>query len=393
MNRFRIPAGKIFLLFFGFFFAFIILEVSLRIYNPFGFRIKNDRIVLPANKVYRFQNKKLEKFDKEILIRKNSIGFRGEEPPKGKSFEDFLTFITIGGSTTECSLTSEGKTWTDLLGKDLKASFKKVWINNAGLDGHSTFGHIILMEDYIIRLKPKVLLFLVGVNDTGPRQSVDEMEHLHIKSKIDFMDPKRIFKRLLAHSEVFNVLGNLYRYYRDRITPRHLRPIVEVGYSKYEKPISEWDKLEISNNEWNLIVRNHERWMERFRVRLNKIVRLSRANGIEPIFITQPGLFGDCNDEDTGVYLGNIKVYSGMNGKTWWNLLELYNDVTRQVGKEDSVFVIDLAKRMKKNSLFFTDAVHFTNAGQENLADILYRELCPFLSRRYPEYSRGKCPD
>jgi lysophospholipase L1-like esterase len=393
MNRFRIPAGKIFLLFFGVFLAFIILEAYLRIYNPFGFRIKNDRIVLPANKIYRFQNKKLEKFDREILIKKNSIGFRGEEPPEGKTFEDFLTIITIGGSTTECSLTSEGKTWTDLLGKNLKASFKQVWINNAGLDGHSTFGHIILMEDYIIRLKPKVLLFLMGGNEIGPRRNVDELEHFHIESKIDFRDPKTIFKRLLAHSEVFNLLRNFYRRFRDQIMPRHIRPIVEVGYSKYEKPLSEWDKLEIPNNDWNSIARNHEPWMERFRLRLKKIVKLSRDNGIEPIFITQPNLFGDCNDEATGVYLGNIKVSNGMNGKTWWNLLELYNDVMRKVGKEESVFVVDLAKKMKKNSLFFADFVHFTNAGQKNVADIVYHELCPFLSKRYPEYSIEKCPD
>ena len=109
MNRLKTPVGKIFLLFLGFFLAFIILEAFLRIYNPFGFRIKNGRIVLPANEIYRFQNRKLKKFDKEILIKKNSIGFRGEEPPKGKRFEDFLTIITIGSSTTECSLTSEGK--------------------------------------------------------------------------------------------------------------------------------------------------------------------------------------------------------------------------------------------------------------------------------------------
>jgi len=77
-----------------------------------------------------------------------------------------------------------------------------------------------------------------------------------------------------------------------------------------------------------------------------------------------------------------------MNGKTWWKLLELYNDVTRQVGQEEAVFVIDLARRMGKNSLFFADKVHFTDAGQKSIADIVYHELGPFLSRRFPEYAR-----
>jgi lysophospholipase L1-like esterase len=380
MNRLRVLAGRISLLSFGLFATLILLEIFLRIYNPFGFRIKNEKIVLPANRIYRFQNKQLAKFDKEILIKKNSIGFRGEEPPKGKTFDDFLTIIAIGSSMTECSMTSEGKTWTDLLGNHLKVSFGKVWINNAGLDGHSTFGHILLMKDYILKLRPKVLIFLIGGTEIGPRQRVDELEHLTIKSK-------------MAHSELFDLLGNLYRYFRSQIMPDRLRNLVEVGYSKYEKPISEWEKLETVKDEWNLIVRDHEPWMNEFKIRLKQIARLSKGNGIVPIFITQPGLLGDCDDENTGVYLGNIKVSSEMNGKTWWNLLELYNDVTRQVGKEENILVIDLAKRMKKNSLFFADKVHFTNAGQRNVADILYHELCPFLSKRFPEYSRDRCPD
>ena len=385
MNRFKIPAGKIFLLFLGIFLAFIILEAFLRIYNPFGFRIRNDRIVLPVNRIYKFQNRKLERFDKEILIKKNSIGFRGEEPLKGKAFEDFLTIITIGASTTEGVLISEGKTWTDLLGKYLKTSFKQIWINNAGLDGSSAFGHIILMNDYILGLRPKVLLFLIGGNEMGSRHSVDEIEHLYIKSKINFRDPRKIFKRLLAHSEVFNLIVNLFRYFR----PNKL----EIAYSKYEKPISKMDKLEVPDDEWNSIVRNHAQWMQEFKIKLKKIAKLSKDNGIEPVFITQPSLYGDVNDENTGIYLGNITIIRRINGKIFWNLLEKYNDVTREVGKEEGIFVIDLARRMNKNSLFFADPVHLTNEGEKKVADILYHELCPFLSKRYPEYSIDKCPD
>jgi len=385
MNRFKITIGKIFLLFLGFSLAFIMLEAFLRIYNPFGLRIRNDRIVLPVNRIYKFQNRKLEKFDKEILIKKNSIGFRGEEPLKGKAFEDFLTIITIGASTTEGVLISEGKTWTDLLGKYLKTSFKQIWINNAGLDGSSAFGHIILMNDYILGLRPKVLLFLIGGNEMGSRHSVDEIEHLYIKSKINFRDPRKIFKRLLAHSEVFNLIVNLFRYFR----PNKL----EIAYSKYEKPISKMDKLEVPDDEWNSIVRNHAQWMQEFKIKLKKIAKLSKDNGIEPVFITQPSLYGDVNDENTGIYLGNITIIRRINGKIFWNLLEKYNDVTREVGKEEGIFVIDLARRMNKNSLFFADPVHLTNEGEKKVADILYHELCPFLSKRYPEYSIDKCPD
>jgi hypothetical protein len=35
-----------------------------------------------------------------------------------------------------------------------------VWVNNAGLDGATTYRHPILMEDYVVKLRPQVELFL-----------------------------------------------------------------------------------------------------------------------------------------------------------------------------------------------------------------------------------------
>ncbi len=62
---------------------------------------------------------------------------------------------------------SDDKTWTARLGKRLEESFRRVWINNAGLDGHSTFGHIVLLEDHLSKLYPKVALFPIGVGDVA----------------------------------------------------------------------------------------------------------------------------------------------------------------------------------------------------------------------------------
>ena len=52
-------------------------------------------------------------------------------------------------------------------GPKLSRDFTRVWINNAGLDGATTYRHLILLEDYVVKLQPKVVLFLVGINDVG----------------------------------------------------------------------------------------------------------------------------------------------------------------------------------------------------------------------------------
>src|SRR4051812_45338107 len=138
----------------------LLLELALRIYNPFNFRIKGDKILLQANKEFIIHNNTIPVIDSSIVHRKNNLGMRG--PDKPDSFQKYLSIITVGGSTTECGYITEGKTWSDLLAKKLMKNYSLLWLNNAGLAGHSTFGHSILVHDYLIKLKPKVILFLVG---------------------------------------------------------------------------------------------------------------------------------------------------------------------------------------------------------------------------------------
>ena len=49
-----------------------------------------------------------EKLDEKIIHTKNSLGFRGDEPPD--DFNPALTVVTVGGSTTESIYISDGKT-------------------------------------------------------------------------------------------------------------------------------------------------------------------------------------------------------------------------------------------------------------------------------------------
>ena len=81
-------------------FALSICEITLRFYNPFGFRIKGDNIVLPVNKTEILHHGKCTKIDALVVHHNNSLGFKGPEPPK--DFADWLTMVTVGGSTTEC---------------------------------------------------------------------------------------------------------------------------------------------------------------------------------------------------------------------------------------------------------------------------------------------------
>ena len=51
--------------------------------------------------------------------------------------------------------------------------------------------------------------------------------------------------------------------------------------------------------------------------------------------------------------------------------------------------MIDLAREMPKNSAYYYDLMHYTNAGAALVADIVAAQLTPFLARKFPAYYQG----
>lgn len=342
----------------------LILEGFLRIYSPFPIRIKGDKISLPTNVSYIIQNTKIPKLDSEIKHTKNSLGFRGEEIPR--DFEKYLSIIAVGGSTTECYYLSDNKTWPYLLGENLKKNFTDVWVNNAGLDGHSTYGHKILLEDYIVKIKPKLVLFFAGLNDIcadNPQFCPENKSFKSLRHKfVNFTAEK---------SELANFVLNIVRAVRAK----------KMGIVYSDKDLLKMEKMEISESEMKNELLIHEEYAANFKNRLAQLIEISKNNGIEPVLITQPMLWGEGIDPETGIDLEKVKIDKKKNGKLYWNILELYNDQTRQVGKEINVLVIDLANKMPKDSLYFYDGIHYTNEGVVKIVDIINSDLTEYLKK------------
>ena len=185
--------------------AFALLEIALRIYDPIGSRLRGSEIVLPVNHVYQFENGETRKLARTTVHTKNSLGFRGPEPPR--DFERRLTILTIGGSTTESLFLSDGKTWTDELTRRLQPELPDVWVNNAGIDGHTSYGHLVLLRSFVVRLRPKVAVLLVGANDVA-------LEHANTFDEGVLLSPggaRRVLNTAAAKSEVVSLGLNLAR--------------------------------------------------------------------------------------------------------------------------------------------------------------------------------------
>lgn len=356
-----------------------VCEIILRVYNPLGFRIKGDKIILPVNKKEIIYHEGSGKLDPVVVHQRNSLGFRGPEPPG--NFPDWLTIVAVGGSTTECFDLAEDKTWPHVLAEKLTPGFKSAWVNNAGFCGYSTFGNIILVKDFMVKLKPKVLIFLVGINDIG----VGEAREYDTRLKtLNFRSLERMLASLANYSELAAASLNIYRYY----FPKSVMAVAARDMGEID--LKSYSNLEVTIDRKQAIKQLHqEKYLKPFGERIQELITLSREHGMEPVFLTQPVLYGPGVDDLTGINLAALRVANDLNGDLGWEVLELYNDVVRQRGREAGVLVIDLAREMPKNSAYYYDLMHYTNAGAALVADIVAAQLTPFLAQKFPAYYRG----
>ena len=345
----------------------VLMELALRIYNPFHFRLKGDRILLPVNQRETIINRINPKLDPVIVNTRNSMGFRGPEAPKDCGYA--LTVITIGGSTTECHFLSDEKTWPFLLGRELPDSVPGCWVNNAGLDGHSTYGHEVLLNDYVRKLRPSVVLFLTGINDV---ETEAPSFHDRLNTRNAYPD---FLHFLFNNSEVLNVVLNISRGGRAQQFNNTTNAML---------PLDSGRRLELPEAVMQARLARQAPFLAGYRMRLEGLADTCLTYGILPVFITQPNLFGFGRDSVTGVDLAAYPVDSTdpqMNGQLIWEILEEYNDVVRAVGREKGLTVIDLGRSMPKNSLYYYDMSHFTNAGAAKVAGLVDTALIPALRR------------
>lgn len=94
---------------------------------------------------------------------RDSNGLRGVDGPL-----DAIFMLTMGGSTTDQRYLSDDATWQEVLQRRIEADGRTADIVNAGIDGQSSVGHIKNFAQWTTRiedLKPRYILFYVGIND------------------------------------------------------------------------------------------------------------------------------------------------------------------------------------------------------------------------------------
>ncbi len=337
------------------------MEISLNIYNPFGFRLKGNNIILENNTIRHFNIN-----DKEIIHSKNSLGLRGPELTNN----DLVKIITVGGSTTENFYHDDKKTWPYLFYQKMNKKVNaKIWVNNAGLDGHSTYGHIKLIEDFLYKIEPDIIIFFIGANDINldKENTFDINYDFSIKNIFKTENQRYFIKNLgsflATKSEFFSLLLNLYRYYfktqHNHIYSKGKINMQAYDHLKHDREIYPLNKFNIEQNN----IKN--KLIPQYRKRIEKLISLSKIYNFKPVFITQPTIYGSSSKK-------NLEKRSINSADRFYLNLELYNQELRLLYKTKKINLIDIAKDMPKSKNLFVDKIHFTSNGLEFISRYLY---------------------
>lgn len=338
----------------------LLIEAILAIWKPIEIRVAGEEINLPAFRQYVIRNDGIRGLEPEIRHSKNNIGFRGPDwSPQSPGERWFF----VGGSTTEGFYISDGSTWPELVGKTLAGLSAGLWVNNAGLDGHTTFGHAVLLEQHIRKLEPTAVFFLIGVNDIGAEAP---------ESYDGYLKPQRadgILEKtgnwLNNNSHIGQLALAIRRSFRAKQLGLSHNAIVLEKVNLLPEPIAE-DKAREA-------LAGHQPYVAGYRDRVHRLVETVRRFGARPVLITQPALYGQPSAEASRDWsrLPMPDRFGTLDGLTKWRIQELYNDALRELAASEGLLLIDLAVILPKDDAYFYDQVHFNLQGEKKVAEIV----------------------
>jgi lysophospholipase L1-like esterase len=281
----------------------------------------------------------------------NRWGLRGDEPPQAWEAAD--TIVTVGGSTTLCLELDDRRTWPDLLQERLRDEGWNVWVGNAGQDGHSTRGHLIVMREVIPKIKPDAVVLLAGINDLG--FSISEERSL-LGNPFDRPTWKT---RLYSSSRLVQILHTWKLVLLNRVARAgQARPYQPKPLSTQEPTLPE-DLATLLPA------------LPEYQENLRQVVRLGRAVPVRMVFLTQPMLYDDTElwrgIEGELFWLRGVQRV--MSAATYWRLLDAYNQALLEVCATEGIECLDLASLIPHDAAYFYDPVHFTEAGAALVAE------------------------
>lgn len=251
-----------------------------------------------------------------------------------------LKIAFLGGSTTNCSYVDEVNRFPNIIQRKIEDSLLlKTNIYNTSIDGANTLHTLNVFINKVLLQEPDYAIMMHNINDLSVLMHEDTYWNNHFSRSL-LMD-KQIFKYMLPNYEdhMFPNLATVWDLTRN-IYPQH-------EFSDGHK-ININKKIEIAKKQ--------------YRSALLSFVRVAKAWNIQPVLMTQVN--------EKGENKALIKAHS------------YFNEIIREIAREEEIVCIDLAAKFGSRDDLFYDTMHFHDNGSIEVGDYIFQELKPILEKR-----------
>ena len=245
-----------------------------------------------------------------------------------------------------------------MLQKQFNAVGVPVVVGNAGVSGQSTFGHIKDFDwwfPYIPHLKPKYILFYVGLNDF----------YIDAGAAVDVIEDNTLVSTIKEHSAVYHVLRIIKGTYEGMLK-------LKLGHTKVDFTKVKWTSERLQKDYTFMSPR-----LDAFAQRLRILVDKTRRLGAKPIFVTQPARFYRITASGVQGLEAVIPAYDGrpINGVDYYYMMKRFNHVMQTVCNEEHAVFVDVAAASEWDDDDFYDHAHMTPKGAHKVGICMFEKL------------------
>ncbi|MHB9072618.1 MAG: SGNH/GDSL hydrolase family protein [Desulfobaccales bacterium] len=323
-----------------------------------------DAVDVPPDKALRTSDGLVQK---PYRVRTDANGFM---LPYNRYDKPDFTLFFLGGSTVACIYVDEDQRYPYLAGQLLEQKTgKKIASINSGVGGNNSLHSIDILLNKIIPMKPGAVVMMHNIND---------LVALIYDKTYWGKNPTRqpivnfyFYKNLTG----FKALSTLAR---DMYIPNLHAATRILSHKIFGKKVKDQDD-EFAYIRGKKLLIDEAAILDEFKMNLQTFINICRARRITPVLMTQFNRYKPNPDPKVMAAMKGFESDSGISVSEFMALYAKFNEAIREVGKQNGVQVIDLARLIPQDSKYIYDVVHLNTKGSQLAAQVISDQLKPMV--------------
>jgi len=302
----------------------------------------------------------------------NRFGFRGPDISLQKP-TGTIRIACMGTSETFGLHETPGSDWPAQL-RDMLSISGHFQVINASVAGLLLKEYVGYIDKYVLKFQPDIILLYI--NPFGYAIGVDKFDNrqdsLEPQVRTNQTKPKFSFKSISIH---LRIVSKIKQAIRNALPPAILR---SYRLMNMKKQIKWLESARLNGN--NPIDAVSQDSLDRFSTDLEELLEFLNNQHVQVVLTSYPVLISSSNIEEyLEIFLDHRRFYVELSLLGIIDASHKFNEMIRNMALKHNVTFIDNNNKVPKNTRYFADNVHYTDAG----ATIIAENFANFISTNF----------